>query len=137
MLGSVAAGAVAALRYGYASARDRHAQRSGASRPSAAERPILYYRDPTGAPFWSATPKNDAQGRAYLPVYDDAEEISFDRDAQARRRERRRAQLRKILYYRNPMGLPDTSPVPKKDSMGMDYIPVYEGEEPADGKTVK
>ena len=36
---------------------------------------------------------------------------------------------RKILYYRNPMGLPDTSPVPKKDQMGMDYIPVYEGEE--------
>lgn len=33
---------------------------------------------------------------------------------------------RKILYYRNPMGQPDTSPVPKKDSMGMDYIPVYE-----------
>ena len=38
---------------------------------------------------------------------------------------------RKILYYRNPMGLPDTSPVPKKDPMGMDYIPVYEGEDPA------
>ena len=38
---------------------------------------------------------------------------------------------RKLLYYRNPMGLPDTSPVPKKDSMGMDYIPVYEGEEEA------
>ncbi len=36
---------------------------------------------------------------------------------------------RKVLYYRNPMGLPDTSPTPKKDSMGMDYIPVYEGEE--------
>jgi len=32
---------------------------------------------------------------------------------------------RKILYYRNPMGLPDTSPIPKRDSMGMDYIPVY------------
>jgi RND family efflux transporter MFP subunit len=27
------------------------------------------------------------------------------------------------------MGLPDTSPTPKKDSMGMDYIPVYEGED--------
>ena len=26
---------------------------------------------------------------------------------------------RKVLYYRNPMGLPDTSPVPKKDPMGM------------------
>ncbi|MCP5246460.1 MAG: efflux RND transporter periplasmic adaptor subunit [Burkholderiales bacterium] len=37
---------------------------------------------------------------------------------------------RKILYYRNPMGLPDTSPIPKKDSMGMDYIPVYEDDEP-------
>jgi membrane fusion protein, copper/silver efflux system len=35
---------------------------------------------------------------------------------------------RKVLYYRNPMGLPDTSPTPKKDSMGMDYIPVYEDE---------
>jgi Cu(I)/Ag(I) efflux system membrane fusion protein len=36
-----------------------------------------------------------------------------------------------LLYYRNPMGQPDTSPVPKKDPMGMDYIPVYAGEEPA------
>lgn len=40
---------------------------------------------------------------------------------------------KKILYYRNPMGLPDTSPTPKKDSMGMDYIPVYEGEDQAGG----
>jgi hypothetical protein len=37
----------------------------------------------------------------------------------------------KLLYYRNPMGLPDTSPTPKKDPMGMDYVPVYEGAEPA------
>ena len=39
---------------------------------------------------------------------------------------------RKILYYRNPMGLPDTSPVPKKAPDGMDYIPVYADEEAAD-----
>jgi Cu(I)/Ag(I) efflux system membrane fusion protein len=26
------------------------------------------------------------------------------------------------------MGLPDTSPVPKKDSMGMEYVPVYAGD---------
>jgi len=38
---------------------------------------------------------------------------------------------RKLLYYRNPMGLPDTSPTPKKDAMGMDYLPVYEGEDDA------
>lgn len=35
---------------------------------------------------------------------------------------------RKLLFYRNPMGLPDTSPTPKKDPMGMEYIAVYEGE---------
>ena len=35
---------------------------------------------------------------------------------------------RRLLYYRNPMGLPDTSPVPKKDPMGMDYLPVYADE---------
>ena len=41
----------------------------------------------------------------------------------------------KLLYYRNPMGLPDTSSTPKKDPMGMDYIPVYEGEQEADAET--
>src|ERR1700684_2263952 len=40
---------------------------------------------------------------------------------------------RSIKYYRNPMGLPDTSPTPKKDSMGMDYIAVYDGEDASDG----
>jgi Cu(I)/Ag(I) efflux system membrane fusion protein len=44
---------------------------------------------------------------------------------------------RKLLYYRNPMGLPDMSPVPKKDPMGMDYIPVYEGEDQGAPGTVK
>lgn len=100
---------------------------------AAAERQILYYRAPDNMPFWSTLPKQDEKGRAYAPVYDD-EEPSFDAD-------RPKAQAakgpRKILYYRNPMGLPDTSPVPKKDSMGMDYIPVYEGDEADDGSTVK
>ncbi len=40
---------------------------------------------------------------------------------------------KKIKYYRNPMGLPDTSPKPKLDNMGMDYIPVYEGDDADDG----
>ena len=39
-----------------------------------------------------------------------------------------------VLYYRNAMGLPDTSPVPKKDAMGMDYVPVYAGEETQAGQ---
>ena len=35
---------------------------------------------------------------------------------------------RRILFYRNPMNPTVTSPVPMKDEMGMDYVPVYEDE---------
>jgi Cu(I)/Ag(I) efflux system membrane fusion protein len=104
------------------------------STAAAAERKILYYRDPSGAPYWSAEPKKDAQGRDYVPVFED-EEISFE--PRGKKPTATAGGPRKILYYRNPMGLPDTSPVPKKDWMGMDYIPVYEGEEQDAGKTVK
>jgi membrane fusion protein, copper/silver efflux system len=96
---------------------------------AAAERTAIYYRDPSGAPFWSAGPKKDDQGRDYLPVYDDEEpalQLSEPKPQAAQA-------ARKILYYRNPMGLPDTSPIPKKDPMGMDYIAVYEGDESNDG----
>jgi Cu(I)/Ag(I) efflux system membrane fusion protein len=34
-------------------------------------------------------------------------------------------QERKPAYYRNPMDPSRTSPVPMKDEMGMDYVPVY------------
>jgi len=36
----------------------------------------------------------------------------------------------KLLYYRHPMRPDVTSPTPAKDEMGMDYVPIYEGEEP-------
>jgi Cu(I)/Ag(I) efflux system membrane fusion protein len=36
-----------------------------------------------------------------------------------------KAAERAPLFYRNPMNPEVTSPVPAKDSMGMDYIPVY------------
>jgi Cu(I)/Ag(I) efflux system membrane fusion protein len=39
-----------------------------------------------------------------------------------------KAAPRKVLFYRNPMNPSITSPVPMKDEMGMDYVPVYEGE---------
>ncbi len=35
---------------------------------------------------------------------------------------------RKIAFYRSPMNPRETSPVPRKDEMGMDYVPVYEDE---------
>jgi Cu(I)/Ag(I) efflux system membrane fusion protein len=44
---------------------------------------------------------------------------------------------RRILYYRNPMGLPDVSPAPKKDAMGMDYIPVFADEMAGPAGTIR
>jgi membrane fusion protein, copper/silver efflux system len=102
----------------------------------AAERKVLYYRDPSGAPYWSAIPKVDGAGRAFLPVYDDEEPSFGPLPPTPSPSIPSSTGERKVLYYRNPMGLPDTSPVPKKDSMGMDYIPVY-ADEQNDPGTVK
>ncbi|MGE5344543.1 MAG: efflux RND transporter periplasmic adaptor subunit [Acidithiobacillales bacterium] len=41
---------------------------------------------------------------------------------------------RKILFYRNPMNPAITSPVPMKDEMGMDYVPVYAEEKQGERK---
>src|SRR5258708_7745900 len=96
---------------------------------------VIYYRDPDGGPFYSLEPKQTPDGRPYRAVLA-SEDISFDSNA-AKSATPGQPPGRRILYYRNPMGLPDTSPAPKKDWMGMDYIPVYEGEEQDDGKTVR
>ena len=91
----------------------------------------IYYQDPDGKPFYSLTPKKVPDGRDYRAVPVGAD-LSFD-DEPAAAPATAVATDRKIKFYRNPMGLPDTSPIPKKDSMGMDYIPVYEGEDTDDG----
>ena len=90
---------------------------------SAAARRVLYWKDPDGKADFAPAPKKTADGRDYLPVYDEEE------PPLAGTPNRKTKGKGRILYYRNPMGLADTSPVPKKDPMGMDYIPVYEGEE--------
>ncbi|MDH4099237.1 MAG: efflux RND transporter periplasmic adaptor subunit [Nitrospirota bacterium] len=43
----------------------------------------------------------------------------------------------KVLFYRHPMNPSVTSPVPAKDNMGMDYIPVYEGQQETEPGMVK
>ncbi|EJW10800.1 putative Co/Zn/Cd efflux system membrane fusion protein [Rhodovulum sp. PH10] len=99
---------------------------------AAADDPVLYWRDPSGRPAWSAVPRNDESGRAYLPVHDSEEPPLAGVPAK-----KVVDGSRTILYYRNPMGLPDVSPTPKKDPMGMDYVPVYDGDEPDDGGAIK
>lgn len=101
---------------------------------------IVYYRHPDGIASYSAQPKKTEDGRDYVPVHA-SQEVSFESDSSHAGHAGMQPggadkSGRRILYYRNPMGLPDTSPVPKKDSMGMDYVPVYEGEE-EDGSTIK
>lgn len=91
----------------------------------------VYFQDPDGKPTYSLTPRKTPDGRDYRAA-PAGSEVSFDEDAAAETPPSAAATgsgERRIKYYRNPMGLPDTSPTPKKDSMGMDYIPVYEGED--------
>jgi Cu(I)/Ag(I) efflux system membrane fusion protein len=99
----------------------------------------IYYRDPDGKPLYSLTPRKTPDGRDYRAVpagadvsFDDPDEAPQDVKAGDAKGGETRGE-RKIKYYRNPMGLADTSPVPKKDSMGMDYIPIYEGDDSDDG----
>lgn len=87
-----------------------------------AEKKPLFYRHPMSPSITSKVPAKDEMGMDYVPVYEQSEK---ETKPVAPSESSSRNQEGKILYYRNPMGLPDTSPVPKKDSMGMDYIPVY------------
>jgi membrane fusion protein, copper/silver efflux system len=97
---------------------------------SEATGPTIYYRDPDGLPGYSLTPKKTAAGKDYLAVRS-SEEVSFEERA-PETMTAKGGDRGKIRFYRNPMGLPDTSPTPKKDSMGMDYLPVYEGDQDDD-----
>ncbi|HKH01938.1 MAG TPA: efflux RND transporter periplasmic adaptor subunit [Bradyrhizobium sp.] len=89
----------------------------------------IYYQHPDGKPSYSLTPMTTPDGRDYRGVPASAD-VSFE---EASAPDPAAPTQRKIKYYRNPMGLADTSPTPKKDSMGMDYIAVYEDEDSHDG----
>jgi membrane fusion protein, copper/silver efflux system len=110
--------------------------------PVKATGPVVYYQDPDGKLDYASEPKRTADGRDYRSVHA-SEDVRFDEpeaipDASHGEMAMGRTAMpatgvRKVRFYRNPMGLPDTSPIPKKDSMGMDYLPVYEGEDTDDG----
>ncbi len=107
---------------------------------TSSNRRVLYWRDPDGKPAYAASPIKTTDGRDFVAVYDNEEPtLEGDNPAanEAAMSEAKSDGERKIKFYRNPMGLPDTSPEPKKDWMGMDYIPVYDGEDDEDGSSVK
>ena len=77
---------------------------------------VVYYRDPDGKPVYSASPMMTADGREFLAArasedvcFDDGDGAGPDKAAKPG------DDARRVLYYRNPMGLADISPVPKKD----------------------
>ena len=70
----------------------------------------------------SSTPSTMSAGMSVRAATDDTSPDAMAKGGDTKR----------LKYFRNPMGLPDTSPTPKKDSMGMDYLPVYEGEQDDD-----
>lgn len=113
---------------------------SAVVKPKASNGPVVYYKAPDGTAAFSAKPMKDAKGIDFVAVHA-GEDVSLDpipamTDKAAVEPATVSQGERKIKYYRNPMGLPDTSPMPKKDSMGMDYLPVYEGDDADDG-TIK
>ncbi len=81
--------------------------------------PVLFAAIGAGGFYFAQIANLDWQSIAGLPLKAGGAEASPTPPA---------SDTRKIIYYRNPMGLPDTSPEPKKDSMGMDYIAVYADE---------
>ena len=114
-----------------ASARD-----AGAAGRSTGSKRILYWKHPEAEPRYAAVPSRIADGRDFVPVYEDEEPLLAGESRAAAPRSAAASGPKKLLYYRNPMGLPDTSPVPKKDWMGMDYIAVYDGDDEG-GSTVR
>jgi len=133
-LATILAGGVAGYRLGagawpvlFSGGLVKAANRTEIEGVRPASRTVLYWKHPDGEADFSAGPKKTTTGRDYVPVYND-QEADFE-ESKPKPAAKDKGASRKILYYRNPMGLADTSPVPKKDWMGMDYIPVYEGED--------
>ncbi len=109
---------------------------------SPSKRPVLYWRDPDGKPAYAASQTKTTDGRDYVAVHDNEEpplpgDTPVMSELASAEAPSPPSGERKIKFYRNPMGLPDTSSEPKKDWMGMDYIPVYDGEDEDDGSSVK
>lgn len=88
---------------------------------------IIYYRDPDG-PYYSSIPKKNLDGKDFVIVRESEDLRLGIVDNKSPNVSEQKTSNHRISYYRNPMGLPDISMTPKKDNMGMDYVPVYEDE---------
>lgn len=96
------------------------------------ERKIKYWRAPMDPTYISDKPGKSPMGMDLIPVYED-ERGNTDSTGQS---PAMAAAGKKILYWRAPMDPTYISDKPGKSPMGMDLVPVYEGEEQSGGPTV-
>ena len=68
--------------------------------PAKATGPVIYYRDPSGKPFYALTPKSTGDGQPYVAVHA-SEDVSFDK---AKSKAVSKSSERKVKFYRNPDG---------------------------------
>lgn len=100
--------------------------------PAASDKPvtrkvrkIAFYRSPMDPTQTSPVPRKDGMGMDYVPVY---KEVTIREKAPRTAAPSTPSPPRVVAFYRSPMDPRQTSPVPRKDEMGMDYLPVYRDE---------
>ncbi len=84
----------------------------------------------------SPTPKKDSMGMDMVPVYED-EVTPPTAPAPTASSKPTPSGPRKIKYYKSTMMPGEISQTPKKDSMGMDMVPVYEDEDQSASPTIR
>jgi membrane fusion protein, copper/silver efflux system len=98
------------------------------------EKKIKYWRAPMDPTYISDKPGKSPMGMDLIPVYEGEEnEVASQEDTSAKSSNRK---MGKILYWRAPMDPTYISDKPGKSPMGMDLVPVYEGEQDTGGPTV-
>jgi Cu(I)/Ag(I) efflux system membrane fusion protein len=89
------------------------------TRAAALDDPILFYRDPMGGTEIVRQPRKDEMGMDFLPV-----RRSQLAPFVAKLPDPPVAASEEPLFYRDPMGGDAISATPRKDGMGMDFLPV-------------
>jgi len=98
------------------------------------EKKILYYRAPMDPTYISNKPGKSPMGMDLVPVYEGEDSTSASAGGDmtsadaSQKKDEGAAKGKKILYWRAPMDPTYIRSGPGKSPMGMDLIPVYEGE---------
>lgn len=105
----------------------RKAANAPAAPVASAERKILYYKSSMMAGETNSAPAKDSMGMDMVPVYESSSEPGAGAEPAKAGTPGDKGE-HKVKYYKSTMTPGEISPTPRKDSMGMDMVPVYEDE---------